>query len=270
MKRLCLILAFLFLFAQTASAMPLLIGQKVVYRGTVTGLRISSVDGTAFIDGANASVTALADGNHQIEIYDSSNRMLRGVLKAAGSGVTTNTVYTADFSAGLDGWWAFWTTGYEVGSFVWDTDHTVLTVAGNSNSSIRPFLYKTLSMTVGALQFMEMDYSVVSGTAVITDEIVGGVSHFPTNTLSGTDTYITSQQTCAGTAYNKLYLYFNGRDYDFVLNINAIRVKAITAPSSSGATIVSAKAGETYNWAYKNSSFVFNASSYYCIIKSLR
>jgi hypothetical protein len=248
----------------------ILTGKQVKYRGTVTGLRISAVDGTAFIDNAGATIPTYADGNHQIEIYDASNRMLRGVLKAAGSGVTTSTVYTADFSAGLDGWSVNWSTGYVVGSFVWDTDHTVLTVAGNSNSVLRPFLGKTLSMTVGALQFMEMDYSVVSGTAVITSETVGGANQLLTNTLSGTDTYITSQQTCAGTAYNKLYLYFNGRDYDFVLNINAMRVKAVTAPSSSGATIVSAKGGTTYNFAYKDTSFTYNAASYYCIVSKVR
>jgi hypothetical protein len=217
-----------------------------------------------------SEITPYADGNHQIEIYDASNRMLRGVLKAAGSGVTTNTVYTADFSAGLDEWSVSWATGYEVGSFLWDTDHTVLTVAGNSYLVSRPLLAKTLSMTVGALQFMEMDYSVVSGTAVITGETVGGVYQSLINTLSGTDTYITSQQTCAGTFYNKLYLYFNGKDYDFVLNINAMRVKAITAPSSSGATIVSAKGGTTYNFGYKNPTFTYNAASYYVVIKALR
>ena len=103
MKRLCLILAFLFLFTQTASAMPLLIGQKVVYRGTVTDLRISAVDGTAFIDNAGATIPTYADGNHSIEIYDSSNRMLKGVLKAAGTGETD----TGDLLSGLgltSGW----------------------------------------------------------------------------------------------------------------------------------------------------------------------
>ena len=199
-----------------------------------------------------------------------SNRMLRGVLKAAGSGVTTSTVYTADFSAGLDGWSASWSAGYVVGSLVWDTDHAVLTVAGNSNSTGRPSIDRTLSMTAGALQFLEMDYSVVSGTPVITSELIGGVVTSTTITLSGTDTYITSQHTCAGTNHNKLFLYFNGRDYDFVLNINAMRVKAITAPSSSGATIVSAKGGTTYNFAYKDTSFTYNAASYYCIVSKVR
>ena len=43
----------------------ILTGKQVKYRGTVTGLRISAVDGTAFIDAANSSITDLADGNHQ-------------------------------------------------------------------------------------------------------------------------------------------------------------------------------------------------------------
>jgi hypothetical protein len=239
--------------------------------GTITGLRISSVNGTAFLDNC-AALIPYADGNHQIEIYDSANRMLKGVLKAVGSGVTTSTVYTFDFSAGVDGWFASWITGYVVGSLVWDTDHAVLTVAGNANSALRPSIARTLSMTVGALQFLEMDYSVVSGTAVITGEIVGGVFlTSPTNTLSGTDTYITSQQTCAGPNYNRLYLYFNGMDYDFVLNINAVRVKAVTAPSSSGATIVSAKGGAIYNFTSKDASFTYNDASYrYAIYDTLK
>jgi len=121
MKRLCLILAFLFLFTQTASAMPLLIGQKVVYRGTVTGLRISAVDGTAFIDNAlitpelqnakllsSGSVTAAnlklsaVDGTAFVDfstadvltdnigkyivIKDSTGKEIKGWIKAAGSG----------------------------------------------------------------------------------------------------------------------------------------------------------------------------------------
>ena len=72
----------------------ILTGKQVKYRGTVTGLRISAVDGTAFIDAANSSITDLADGNHQIEIYDASNRMLRGVLKAAGTGETLSDELT--------------------------------------------------------------------------------------------------------------------------------------------------------------------------------
>jgi hypothetical protein len=72
----------------------ILTGKQVKYRGTVTGLRISAVDGTAFIDNAGATIPTYADGNHQIEIYDASNRMLRGVLKAAGTGETLSDELT--------------------------------------------------------------------------------------------------------------------------------------------------------------------------------
>ena len=44
--------------------------------GTATGMRISSVDGTAFLDNC-AALVPYADGNHLLN-YDSANRMLRG------------------------------------------------------------------------------------------------------------------------------------------------------------------------------------------------
>ncbi|MGB3988660.1 MAG: hypothetical protein WBK67_03165, partial [Minisyncoccales bacterium] len=57
----------------------------VVYSGTISGLRISSVDGTAMLD-ACAALVPYADGSHLVEIYDASGRMLRGYLSAAGDG----------------------------------------------------------------------------------------------------------------------------------------------------------------------------------------
>ena len=53
--------------------------------GTITGLRISSVDGTAFLDNC-AALIPYADGNRRIEIYDASGRILQGYLKAQGEG----------------------------------------------------------------------------------------------------------------------------------------------------------------------------------------
>ena len=67
--------------------MIILFSQPVVYRGTISSLRISSVDGTAFLDNC-AALVPYADGNHLVEIYDASGRMLRGYLGAAGTGET--------------------------------------------------------------------------------------------------------------------------------------------------------------------------------------
>ena len=69
-----------------------IIPQQIVYKGTVTGLTISAVDGTAFVDNLPAAVTAsYCDGNYSIEVYDSAGRFVRGMLKAVGSGVTLQT-----------------------------------------------------------------------------------------------------------------------------------------------------------------------------------
>ena len=56
-----------------------------VHQSTLTGLRISAVDGTAFVDNGSA-LTPYADGYHEISIYDSSGYELKGILKAQGTG----------------------------------------------------------------------------------------------------------------------------------------------------------------------------------------
>jgi hypothetical protein len=246
MKRLCLILAFLFLFTQTSSAL-LLPTPQVVYRGTITGLRISAVDGTAFIDNAGATIPTYADGNHQIEIYDSSNRMLKGVLKAAGTGETTGS----DLLTGLDissGWTAIGTPATTIN----DAD----TYTANSTSSgVRKFLW-----TLGALYKGFLTVSI-TGTSTYTflgrnpnDMIIAGAGTQHKTVSIDTAVYIATIGTTTGT----------------VTDILTASLSQVTAPSSSGATITTLKNGDVYNWSYKNSSFSFNSASYYVIIRAIR
>ncbi|MFH1883442.1 MAG: hypothetical protein ABIL62_12110, partial [Planctomycetota bacterium] len=69
----------------------------IMYRGTVTGLRISAVDGGAtesggaFVDALPSAVTDLIaayPGDLSFEAFDPAGRFIRGVLKAVGSGET--------------------------------------------------------------------------------------------------------------------------------------------------------------------------------------
>jgi hypothetical protein len=240
--------------------------------GTITGLRISAVDGTAFLDNC-AALIPYADGNHRIEIYDASGRILQGYLKAQGAGETTNTTYTANFSAGLDGWSASFGSGYGgSGSFVWDTDHAVLSVTAPTSFILRPYITKFgVGGSTGGLYYAEADYTVVSGTVVLRNELILSSPVTVDETFAGTDTYSSAYATSSGTNYNTVMYYFNGRDYTFVLNITGVMVKQITAPSSSGATIVSAKGGAIYNFASKDASFTYNAASYrYAIYDTLK
>ena len=230
--------------------MFLLPSPKVVYRGLVTGLRISAVGGTAFIDNAGATIPTYADGNHQIEIYDSANRMLRGVLKAAGSG----TFGTDNLGADLVSGWDF-TSGWELisaGSIV-DANSYV------SGTGVYHGIRTTAEILVPfRLYKVSWDGSSASATVQVRRTNAAG------------DILVTGFGTGYGTitAYGKLALLNSGVATQ--TDVTSLSFNQITAPSALGATIVSAKGGETYNWAYKNSSFVFNASSYYCIIKSLR
>lgn len=381
MKRLCLILAYLFLFTQTAFAMPLLIGQKVVYRGTVTGLRISAVDGTAFIDnlpytyssdfsagvdgwtGSRGTVagdidsiggednwlrltidtqndvhyairtslftigkqytvsfryyipsgqTVLAgvqatgatykstldaattvtytwtatttnlrfyatssagstviqdaggddvfyikditiseiqpymDGNHQIEIYDASNRMLRGVLKAAGASETLG----ADLLSGFD-----FTSGWGVagtGSII-DSNSFSSTGSGGVNKSV-----------LSSLRLYKRAYEKSTTAASSMFRISNTMGY-----ISPDDTDLATGSKYSTAIPNYLFCYARNSTAG-TTDVTTFTVQQVLTPSSSGATITTLKNGDVYNWSYKNSSFTYNAASYYVIIRAIR
>jgi hypothetical protein len=260
MKRLCLILAYLFLFTQTASAMPLLVGQKVVYRGTITGLRISAVDGTAFIDNAGATIPTYADGNHQIEIYDSSNRMLKGVLKAAGSSETYTDMITGDDSTFASDT-GFWT---KTDASVSITSGVMRCVNTPSHNGIKKTGAAEVYITTGKLYYYGFDLTVSLRNCIL--YIGGGNDASIYYTTNGTKTgYLTGKSGSSGSG---IYVYASGVSATF--DVDNLVVREITAPSSSGATIVSAKGGEVYNFSYKNASFTYNAARYYVIIRAIR
>lgn len=189
-------------------------GTQVVYRGTVTGLRISALDGVAFLDNLPSAVTDLvtaSPGVYGIEVYDSSGRMLKGVAKAVGTsetkaaakgvtGITKANPGVATLNAGH---------GYANGFLTYLSGLTEMT---SENTT-----YKTLTGNSG--------------------------DTFQLGDLSGA----TAAETTGGNC-----------------------IQAVTTPSTAGVTIVSAKGGTTYNWQSKNSSFTYNASSYYVVIKKLK
>ena len=61
--------------------------KKILYSGTITGLRISSVAEKSFLD-ACAALVPYADGESDIYIYDSVGEFLKATLKAQGTGET--------------------------------------------------------------------------------------------------------------------------------------------------------------------------------------
>lgn len=251
MKRLiAYFLAVLLILAPVESfARTRLLTSSPVYKGTITGLRISAVDGTAFIDNANESVTALADGNHSIEIYDSSNRMLKGVLKAAGSAETLDTDLLSGFN---------FTSGWNkvIGSetIVDSNTFTTLGIGGIKKSILSAdCLYK--------LSYEKSTTASASVVRIINDSnvVVPGYTDLETGSKYAT------------TTTNYTYLYIRNASAG-TTDVTTLMVEQVTTPSSSGATIVSAKAGETFNFSYKNPSFTYPTatSTNLVIIKPIR
>jgi hypothetical protein len=236
----------------------------IAYRGTVTGLRISGVDGGAtesggaFIDNAGATIPTLADGNHLIEIYDSANRMIKGVLKAAGSGSGTLTAEK------IPDWTNHISLGYT--TFTKNADTRVIDSAIRNGTAIayhegmtmpgKALFYLTMALTLNGgktdLPLFRTNTAVGLTDGVLTDVVLASGANAYYRTSNGSDTAI--------------QLYSLG-DASFSLTPS---YKQVLTPSTSGATIVSQKGGVTYNFAFKDSNFSYNSASYYVLIKLLR
>lgn len=224
----------------------ILLPQKVAYRGTLTGLRISAVDGTAFID-ACAALVPYADGNHLVEIYDASGRMLRGYLAAVGDGEDLGAdIFTGwDFTSG-------WVSSSGAGAIV---DANTVKVIGTVSVDI----YKLGILPALGLCKMSVVAVPEQGTYAITDS--GALYLY--NTGNCTDKYFTPRAT-------SWRLANTGSATDKVFDVTSQVVQQVLSPSATGATIVSAKGGATANFAYKNASFTFNQASYQVIVRAAR
>jgi hypothetical protein len=226
-------------------------------KGTITGLRISAVDGTAFLDNCSA-LLPYADGNHRIEIYDASGRMLKGVLKAAGTGETLGDELQA-------GWTNSDSLPYETftssGLDITEAAETGVSgrAAGNSAMTAGHLVKFGFSVTVNSGN-ISMSYYGKSATSAIA--------------FAGQSDRI-QMSAGAQSGYQTLYVvnvYCGFRSEAAVnFSISGYTNKQVLTPSSSGATIVSAKGGAIYNFASKDASFTYNAASYrYAIYDTLK
>jgi hypothetical protein len=232
----------------------ILLPQKVAYRGTLTGLRISAVDGTAFLD-ACAALVPYADGSHLVEIYDASGRMLRGYLGAAGSG--------EDLGAELITSWTHNAT-YPYETFT--VDGINITRAVNDAAGVG---LASVAATINA-----GDLTKFTGTLTIND---GTAPNVMVKNAPASSTYhqylmlagaYSRYWTAATELWDYLCLQNNNVAMDFA--IASPSWKKVTGPSADGCTIVSAKGGAVANFAYKNASFTYNSSAYYVIVRKAR
>ena len=221
-------------------------------------------------------LTAYADGNHQIEIYDASNRMLRGVLKAAGSSETLGDelVTNGDNEAAVMSGENFRQTVTQSSEQAQAGTYSAKAVLSGGTGThysrwaidrlklykMSGYFYLPSGQTVNKLDIgedykTEASFGISKSTTLKNQWINLSLYTTPYGTLSNHVTAGSLQQYNADEDY---YYY------------DTFTIKQVLAPSASGATIVSAKGGTTYNFAYKDTSFTYNAASYYCIVSKVR
>ena len=214
--------------------------------GTATGMRISSVDGTAFLDNCAALVPYVGK---QIEIYDESGRMLQGFIKAQGSAETLATTGGPLDNGELTKQSLLDWSGNNYNATVDDANSFT---SSNASNYIRQ---TGILWTVGALH--KLVHSGSTGTGNVKFQI--GPTVVNANFGTGYNTPIAaSDYRLANSAIS-------------TTDMTALSIKEVTAPGTDGVTIVSAKGGATYNFASKNTSFTYNAASYrYAIYDTLK
>ena len=220
---------------------------KTIISGTATGLRISSVNGTAFLDNCPADILAAVGA--QIKIYDSSSRYLQGVIDVAGSseglGGEKITGWTNVVTYPFD---TFSSSGVDISSAI-NTAGTSERCVTNSISFSALGLYKNVIpfnlISGGGWDYFYSGYCLSNGSGFIMQ------FHLPT---SATYTaYIT--QTDIIRAYLGLR---SGNAVNF--SISAPSIKQVTAPSANGVIIKDLSGNQ--NFISKAASFTYNAASY--------
>jgi len=236
----------------------ILLPQKVAYRGSVSDLRISSVDGTAFIDNLPSSVTDLvaADpGNHLIEIY-SATGMLRGYLSAVGDGEDLGEELLV---------WTNGSAGYAYETFIKSDPN----ITQATNSAVAGVASVALGNVEGKLFKLSADLTI-SGTITNIVSVASAIGAPPSiilyQNLNSSQSISKYWTEIAGATR---FLYAGGSG-DFEWSTANATLKQATGPSTSGAVIVSTKGGATENFSYKSATFSYNQASYQVIVRKAR
>jgi hypothetical protein len=209
-----------------------------IVSGTATGLRISSVDGTAFLDNNTEIIKYIGC---RIQIYDASLRYLEGYIGAVGSseGLGDNP---ADFATiNLNDWI---TTNATI------TSNTSFDTTANA-AYIVPVNYNTRA-TIGKLY-----KAYLKGTGTVMNLYIQGNSSQPNYvrmTSGGATGY--------GTAVNTfIRIGAISSSNPLSASIESMSWQEVLAPSSSGVTILNAIGG-AQNFVSKDASFTYDANSY--------
>jgi hypothetical protein len=189
---------------------------------------------------------------HLVRIKDSSNRVIQGYVKAAGSGETLSaaiSVLSNNASSNL--YETFTVSNLNISSAINSSGEGRAISGSLGASSGKLFKYTgTLTLNSGA------------GPSIGIGTDTGGNSNYSPSIESSA--LVAGVNTKYLTAVSASAYFFGLRNLsagNWAIPDNVFSI--VTAPSSTGATIVKDKGGATYNWAQKNSAFNYNDSAGY-------
>jgi hypothetical protein len=251
---------------------------EIKARGSISGLRISSVDGAAFLDAiditsltpdkgltlhtgsvtqANSKISAATDtafvdfsaGTNLTDhlgkylVYkDSVGRQLRGWIKAAGSGETLDSECISSGDA-FSGWTLG--TGWSVAGGQLLADGSGANASAYKLYANKPPVVTLVKISFDLVSVVSGSMRVQSNTQVFTDYIGTAATHETYKTITTTD----SSFYCRSNSLNGV--------------VDNVSLKQVLTPSTTGCTITSTKNGTTYNWEYQDASFNYNDASGY-------
>jgi hypothetical protein len=235
-----------------------------LYDATVSGLRISSVDGTAFLDNC-AALVPYANGRNQVIIYDASGRQLVGYLSAQGAGETL-----ASTGGPLDDGEIYNDPGFDdatkwAAQTNWVVNAAASSKAVSSGGNAGQSAYQQITI---------QKYYLYKAVCVCSDYTSGtlrfraGGSINPETNITGTGTTTYRFTSVDSPANSSLQSGTAGSE--FIGAASSVSLKRITAPSTDGVLIVSTKGGATRNFASANASFTYNAAGYRCVVLGSR
>jgi len=241
---LALCVAFLPLTASTA---PLFSGQQMVASGTVTltNMRLSAVNGTAFVDFSAAGVLTNYIG-HKIRICDNSTPVhcIIGYVKGAGTAETLDAEL-------VDAWTNSAADPYEI----W------IPGAGNLvtqavNSAAFGIAYKAVASPAGKLYKCVNAITLTSGSLPFVDLIADTSANSPyTNFTPNGTSYRVGRD---GEAFAAIWNSLTATNF----GLTAYSLKQVLTPSATGVTITSLKGGTVYNFAAQETGFYYNSATF--------
>ncbi len=232
------------------------VAKAIVMSGNISqdNAHLSIAAGTAFADLVGVNLAPYANGNYYLILTDSAGRRLAGWLKAAGTGET----YGSDLLAngGFDGATAPWSpSNCTLASIADGQSGNCLEITCTAGA--QQFATQTVTFTNGALYRAQC--GVKSGTSgneacylLIYDAIQSRLASGLTGaTWSNMSVYYTRRsQATAG----NLWLVKSTETAGTMFFDSATLVQILT-PSETGATMVGARGGTTYNWALEEPCF---------------